>query len=152
MPVPPEPVLDEDTVHRLVDHPRMYEEVRGLMWPEVFQFANGQPESLVWQKYAAEPNDVHQFGCDREKSKQLTKPEFRYAGFISANAGEIRAIRTPHGHGFEVTHFPTEGLHHIHISYLLAPNTIGLQKPVKADLKLRLRKCFGEMIFHACVR
>jgi len=127
----------------------MYNEMEGLIWKQVFLFSNG-PESLVWSKHAPKEEDVHRLGCKREAEKRTAKSHFRYSGYISAHVGDIRAIRTAAGHGFEVVHAPKEGTSHAEINYLLRPGIQKLKPAEKSDLKESLKKCFGDLVAHSC--
>lgn len=133
-----------DSVHRLIDFPGMYNDSRQMLWEGVFQFPGGQSESVIWQKYAPSKEDVHRIGCEREATKRATKPNFRYIGFISAVAGAIDGVRTRPGHGFALSHEPEERLYHAAISYRPADDR-PLTKNEKSELKLALRKVFGDL-------
>ena len=117
---------------------------------------SGGCESSVWGKYAATEAVVHALACDVEKSRRTNKPgtDFQYMGFVSANAGRIRSIRTARGYGFSVTHAPEEGRHHAHICYRQygppgAPSSPN--KNDRSELKLALRAVYGDDITrHNC--
>ena len=147
-----EDIPDEDAVSRLVDFPRMYEEARGLIWKQIFQFPGGKCESVVWRRYAPTPADVHRLGCEREAAKRRSKPEMRYVGFVSSTVGGIRGIRTERGHGFTVNHAPSEGRQHAEVCYAPASQN-GITKLLpndKAELKEFLKNAFGELVSHSC--
>jgi hypothetical protein len=150
LPATVEEIPDEDTVSRLIDFPRMYEEARRLIWDQVFQFPGGDCESLVWRRYAATDEEVHRLGCEREVAKRVTKPEMRYAGFISALSGAIRSIRTNRGHGFGVNHAPEEGVHHAEVCYSPVGDGLKLKPADKAELKLALKGKFGDLASYSC--
>jgi hypothetical protein len=145
---PVEPIPNEDAIHRQVDFPGMYNDAKALIWENVFQFPNGEPESLVWGKYAATADEVHRIGCDREAKTRQRNPDMRYIGFISSTAGVVRAIKTRPGHGFSVVHAPAEGIHHAAVSYLSAGGT-KLKRNEKSELKLALRQVFGGLVPHS---
>ncbi len=147
-----EPIPDEDALHRLIDFPRMYTEARDLLWPVIFEFPNGQPESVVWSRYAQRPEDVHRLGCERESRTRERRPDMRYTGFVSSSAAVIRGIETKAGHGFAVQHEPREGAHHAEISYRPASGrvTSDLKRNEKNELKLGLRQKFGDLTAHSC--
>lgn len=147
-----EDIPDGDTVSRLVDFPRMYEETKGLIWDVIFQFSKGKCESVVWARYAPAPDDVHRLGCKREAEKRHSHPERRYTGFISSTAGAIRSIKTSGGHGFSLRHAPEEGRHHAEVCYAPASQDgyNSLKKSDKADLKASLKKVFSELVEHSC--
>ena len=140
-----ETIPSQDDISRLVDYPRMYEDHKGLIWSEVFQFPNSRPESVVWRKYATNDAEVHEIGLHRERSKKEANPDskMQYAGFVTATVSDICRIKNIHGHGFKVLHEPHEGIHHAEISYSSGPTA--LTKPDKAELKLMLYKCFSEL-------
>ena len=138
-----ENIPDEDAIYRQVDFPRMYDDSIGLIWDQIFQFPSGEPESVVWSKYAPTPEDVHRLGIEREKRARERRPEMRYIGFIPSTAGVIRAICTSRGHGFSVVHAPREGIHHAEISYRPAGE---LKRSERNELKLSLRKAFGDLV------
>ena len=142
-------IPDGDSVHRLIDFPVMYNESRGMLWEAVFQFPKELSESVIWQKYAPTTEDVHRIGCEREATKRQMKPKIRYVGFISAVARAIRGIRTRHGHGFALSHEPEEGVYHAAISYRPADARL-LTKNEKSELKLALRKVFGDLAPRSC--
>jgi len=148
LPVAQELIPDDTEVRRLVDYPRM-DNRNELLWPNVFEFPNGQGESVIWSKYAPTPADVHQIGCDREVAKREIKPEMRYSGFIPAIVAAIRGIQTNRGHGFNVIHEPAEGDYHAEISYRPAAQ-VDLRKADKAELKFALKEVFGPLAQHSC--
>jgi hypothetical protein len=147
-----EAISDGDAISRLIDAPRMYDEYRGLIWEDVFQFPGRPCESVIWRRYAPEPGDVHRIGRGREAVARQRRPGVRYAGFISALAGSVRLVKTARGHGFSVIHAPEEGRRdHAHICY--APAEDGdaskLRKTDKSELKLCLRMVFDAEISSA---
>lgn len=143
-----EPIPDDDEVSRLIDEPRMFTAADGLVWHQVFQFPNGLHESVIWRKYKAANDEVHDLGYERERQKRLSGKNLGYAGFICAFAGEIRSIRTQRGHSFRLDHMPEEGIYHAGIQY--APANDGplssLLKNDKSELKLMLRNAFGVLV------
>ncbi len=145
-----EEIPDADTVSRLVEFPRTYDPANKLILDAVFQFPNNEAESVIWRKYAPSDADVHHLGCAWETSKQKRNPDMRYVGFISAEVGAIRDIRSAKGHGFTVVHQPEEGVHHAGIVYAPAPGTPSLSKGEKGELKIALRGVFGSLAPHTC--
>jgi hypothetical protein len=85
--LPIEPVPDEDAIYRQIDFPRMYNDAKEMIWENVFQFPRGEPESVVWGKYASTADDVHRIGCNREATTRKRNPDMRYVGFISSTPG-----------------------------------------------------------------
>lgn len=110
-------VPNQEMLSRLIYWPRMYDNYEGLVWDVVFEFPSRPCESTVWRRYAPEDSDVHKIGEDVEALKKPRKPQTSYIGFISANVGEVRSIKTARGHGFAVNHGPKEGLHHVEICF-----------------------------------
>jgi hypothetical protein len=143
-----ENIPDEDSVSRLVDYPHGFGDDRTLIWQNVFQFPDGQGESVIWRKYASSSNDVHLIGFKREMLKQQKSPQMRYEGFLTGKVKCIREIQTKNGHRFEVIHAPCEGQAHAEIRYAPSPSA-KLTKPEKAELKLALQSCFGQLPLEA---
>lgn len=141
-----EEIPDEDAVSRLVDYPHKYRPELDLIWDCVFEFPGRDCESLVWRKHASTDDEVHKIGAGREAEKQQTRPEYQYIGFITAEVCQIRNIQTSRGHGFTITHEPSEGKHHAHVNYRRADPDTKLTRPDKQELKLALRKCFGDLV------
>jgi hypothetical protein len=141
-----EHVANEEAVSRLIYEPRMYDNYKGLIWNVVFEFPSGSCESTVWRRYAPEHSDVHTIGEEVEALIKRRSPQTCYVGFISANVGEVRSIKTARGHGFAVNHEPKEGLHHVEICFSSADGrgAEGLRKTDRNELKLLLRKTFDE--------
>jgi hypothetical protein len=144
-----EPIPDEDAIHRQIDFPRMYDDAREMIWENIFQFPRGEPESVVWGKYAPTTDDIHRIGCERETRTRQRTRDMRYTGFISSTVSAVRAIRTRPGHGFSVTHGPQEGIHHAEVSYLPG-GRVALKKSEKTELKFALRQVFGPLVPHSC--
>jgi hypothetical protein len=142
---PAEFIPNRDSVNRQIDFPNMYNDVKDLIWENVFQFLEGQPESVVWGKYAPTPDDVHRIGCEREANTRERKPQMRYVGYLPSTAGVIRDIKTRPGHGFSVIHAPLEGIHHAEIAYRATADR-KLTKGEKTELKFALRQVFGDLV------
>jgi hypothetical protein len=132
-------------ITRLIDSPRMYEPAKGLLWESTFEFPGGAGESVNWDKYAPPPEEVHCLGKQREIAKQAVRPEFSYAGYLPAEAERVRAIRTARGHGFDVEHVPSEGIHHAEIRRR-ASESNPLNKGDKGELRLALEKAFDPFV------
>jgi hypothetical protein len=122
-----------------------------MIWENIFQFPRGEPESVIWGKYAPTSEDVHRLGFEREATTRERNSDMRYVGFISSNAGAIRAISTRKGHGFSLCHAPTQGLQHAEISYKPAAGLSlnEVNRSEKNELKLALRKIFGDLVSHS---
>jgi hypothetical protein len=140
-----ESIPGADVVTRLVDSPRMYEHTKGLIWASTFEFPQGAGESVNWEKYAPLPDEVHRLGKERESAKRETRPEFTYAGFIPVRAESVRKIRTARGHGFEVEHVPSEGIHHAEIRRVPSAER-PLEKADKVELRFALEQAFGPLV------
>lgn len=122
-----EEVPDGDLLSRIIDFPHKFDGFRDLIEERIFEFQTDStdpekkplPESVVWRKYASTDNDVHTIGVALEVDRQSKgRADYRYIGFISAQAGPIRSYRNVNGHGFFVRHDPEEGLHHVHVGLL----------------------------------
>jgi hypothetical protein len=144
-----EQIPNEDAIYRLIYFSRMYSDVRGLIWEVIFEFPGGEPESVVWSKYARSPDDVHCIGCEVEVKLRERRPDTRYEGFLPSTAGKVRGIKTRRGHGFSVGHKPEEGIHHAEISYAAASG-VRLAPNDKSELKLALKNVFGALAPHSC--
>jgi len=142
-----EEIPNADIVSRLLENPRTYD--RKLL-DAVFEFINNEHESVIWRKHAPDDTDVHRYGCEWEASKRERRPNMRYVGFISVDAGAIRGIRTAKGHGFLVIHRPEEGVQHAGIEYDFAPGAQSPGRGEKTELKLILRNVFGSLQPHSC--
>jgi hypothetical protein len=147
-----EEIPNGDTITRLIDFPHKYNDVRGLIFERAFEFSKGRPESVNWAKYLAPPEQVHQRGCEFAAEKRNRRPEIdtRYVGYIATVVGDVRKFISQRGHGFFVTHEPSEGVHHVHISYAINPEVQGLKPNDKTELKYALQKTFGELVPHSC--
>lgn len=143
-----EEIHEGDAIYRSVDVPRMYSDVDGLIWKQIFEFSGSNGESVIWGKYAPTLPDVHNIGCQRAAIKRDKRPEFDYAGCVSSTAGLIRNISVS-GHRFKVLHVPEEGLHHAEIHYDIFEGAV-LTKPQKLDLKFQLQRSFGPLHAHSC--
>lgn len=143
-----EDIPDGDAVCRLVFFPHMYNDAKALIWKMVFSFPNGNCESVVWKRYAREPEDAHRLGRELETTMRQKIVDRRYTGFVSAIVGAIREIQTPNGHGFAVNHAPDEGRHHVEICFASAGQigVVKLKPSEKAELKAYLEKVFDELV------
>jgi len=84
---------------------------------------------------------------ERERLVQNRSPDMQYEGFISSQAGRIRAIRSARGHGFSLEHEPSEGLFHVEIRYSSVAE-MKLNKADKTDLKAALKDAFDDSFEH----
>jgi len=150
--LPIEEIPDCDLIARLVLFPRMYDQARGLIWPNTFEFPDSQGESVAWNKYIDFPEGVHRLGCAAEERKRAYRPDCRYVGYIPAEVKVIRDLKNARGHGFSVAHEPSEGIHHAEIRYREnAGGEVPIRKGDKAELKALLRDAFGSLVPHSCV-
>lgn len=140
-----EHIPNQEAISRLIYYPRMYDAYEGVIWQVVFEFPKGACESVVWRRYAVDDGDVHCIGREVEEQKKLRRPDVGYVGFISANVGRVRSIRTANGHGFTVMHEPSEGKHHAHICYKPSSKR-DLTKNDRNELKLLLRNTFDDEV------
>lgn len=144
-----EDISDGDTISRLVEFPRTYDAERDMILEAIFEFPNGDGESVVWRNYAATPSDVHKLGIDWEIEKRERKPDMRYVGFIDTRTRDVRAIRTRRGYGFMVEHDPSngQGQHHAEIRY--GATYRDMKKADRGELKISLRGVFGALVRYA---
>lgn len=150
---PVEVIPDDDSVHRWVIAPRMWDAFQNqLIWNGVWEFKRDHNccESLVWNKYVSSVQEVHELGRAQEKKNLEEKPgrDYQYVGFLSANVGGIRAAYNARGHGFRVEHEPSEGIYHAHICYAPARGQ-EFTKNDKSELKLKLKDLFTEDSFRS---
>lgn len=133
---------------RYLEFPRMFSEPEeDLLYDQIFMFAGGNPESIVWRVYARSPKKVHRLGkkvADIKTRRRGRKIEYR--GFITSTAGIVREVKSKNNNGFRVLHHPSaeEGIHHGHICYSLVAGVSKLKKSEKTDLKKRLFNVFSE--------
>lgn len=149
MSVQPEIIGDTDTLSRHVWAPRMYNSGEdAFRWQIVFEFPDGQGESLFWHKYI-DLSGVHAAGCGRQENARASKPDTTYTGAVSAIASGVRNYRNPHGHGFRLEHEPSQGRAHAHICYDAAKN-VPMTKADKNELKVALGNIFSQFHAHRC--
>lgn len=152
-----EHVPNEDRIARwLFEPPEIYNDAKELLWLEIFRFPSrrGSCESVVWFRYAKTMREVHRLACDREKALLREGKSRNYLGALTGNVGQIRRVRSRNGHGFTVSHEPSEGQHHAHICYVpTAGSTLdSLTKNDKKELRYSLGKVFGNLARHTCPR
>lgn len=151
MPFPIEEIPDGDNVSRLVEYPLSYRPEAGLIWENVFRFQSKDHDcdSIVWRKYAAQDDDVHEIGRRVSHDKNIKQERVNdraYEGFITAHVGTVRNFRTERGHGFSVTHVPEDDRRdHGHLCCARDPNSVW-NKADKAELKLVLREIFSPLV------
>ncbi len=155
-PIRIERVPNEDEIFRwLFEPPKVYNDAKELLWLEIFRFPSGRGgcESVVWFRYAKTMRVVHRLACDREKALLREGKSKKYLGALTGNVGQIRRVRSQNGHGFTVSHEPSEGPHHAHICYApRAGSTLdSLTKNDKKELRYSLGKVFGgNLDRHTC--
>lgn len=144
-----EEIPDDNGISRLVTFPRAYDAERGLLWNELFQFPtppdkSAPHESAIWRKYIPSDADVHAEGISREAQKAAP---FRYVGFISAKAGEIRRAVSSRGHSFAVEHDPQDApIYHVKISLKRTDGRPKFSPTEKADMRALLANVFGQLV------
>jgi hypothetical protein len=116
-------------------------------------------ESVAWRKYASDISAIHEQACKRTQERnELRKnrnnmPPVQYVGTRSITAGAMRAIKSEHGHGFEVTHCPERG-DRAHAHIVMLPSTAPGAKPIntndRRELVSLLYQRFGELEQHTC--
>lgn len=96
----------------------------------VFKFTekNNRAESLTWRRFAPSDDDVHAIGASDVESRNVrrraeNKELQEYRGFIEAEAATLRSVQSARGHRVEITHEPSEGCHHAHITIIPSPNS-----------------------------
>ena len=145
-----EDIPGDHEVSRHIDSPHKWKlEEQEFVELSVFEFPNGQAESVVWRKYAQDLAGVHRLGCERQKVKRATKPAWTYVGAITATVNRIRSIQTKAGHGFSVEHAPEDGEWHAHVSIRTSDGG-SLNKAHKMDLREHLRGVFSGLEPHTC--
>jgi hypothetical protein len=151
-----ENIPNADSVSRLIFFPRMYTRYKDLIWSSVFEFARGDGESVVWHKYAPQPEDICRLGCDLETSRRRSRPDTTYVGHIVATKFEICAARNARGNGFTVEHEPeVEGRierHHAEVKYKLVDGLTyaSITKTEKVDLRVALGRAFSPLYLQYC--
>ena len=116
-----------DLVSRSLFRPRMLSGQDEFVWKNIFEFPSdaGRAESVIWRKYAVSDLEAHDIGQLIARYKTETKPDFSYAGFLTAEAGRIRGSTTKRGHKFELMHAPNEGRWHVHV-YVVSPEGVAV--------------------------
>jgi hypothetical protein len=146
----PGPDAHEKIVCRHVYFPQMYDRQRDLIWLNVFEFPECQPESLAWEKYARIPIEMHDIGVNRERQRREMKPDFRYEGFISAKVTSLREITSADGkHGFRIQHEPLDDArYHVHIYYCPSGDICSreIRKLTRTELRLALQARFSPVV------
>jgi len=155
----PDDIGPDEQLSRHVWDPPMLARGADSLYVMLFEFPNGQPESLVWHRFVSGGIDgVHELGCTRQRERRAElvangrKPEKTYIGAMTARSGNILAYRNPNGHGFRLEPDASggQGKHHVNILYDSLPGAPALTKPDKNELKLRLCEIFGEIAHHNC--
>jgi hypothetical protein len=147
-----EEIPNADLISRLIEIPKTYERERGQILETVFEFPNGDGESVVWRKYARTDDDVHHFGRlwetakrKREEERHQRESQMRYVGFAQNVTEVVREFRTARGHGFKVFHVPKEGIQHAEVSYDPRDGQQFIRTD-RAELKLAIAKMFSVLI------
>lgn len=125
------------SLFRLLYSPRMGDSVASLVKESVFDISTDQPESLIWDRFAPYRSFVDHLGLRVERQSRSAPRPKRYIGFLSATAEKIISYRTRAGFGFALTHDPSEGLHHVHISFF-SDSGSKPSKSERAELRLAL--------------
>jgi hypothetical protein len=153
-----ENIGDDELLSRHVFEPRMYLENQ-LIWKALFEFPDGQGESLLWHRhvgYAPVIPEIHECGCRREvelRQRDQARgrpPRQRYVGTITATAFAIRAYQNSNGHGFALSHEPSEGREHVQVLYRSRANANAMTRADKNELKLKLLEIFSSLAGHSC--
>lgn len=154
-----EDIADGEVLSRGVDFPHKYQPVRKLLLDAFLEFPRDKDtkepmhESVIWRRYLKSDDEVHALGCAKEKAKREQKPQYRYIGFTSATAAQIRQVRNKAGHGFDVEHSPAEG-EPWHTSLFFKHATgepaSAIPKLERVELREMIRNAFGAVVEHAC--
>ncbi len=136
-----------DNMSRVIFRPRMVQGIESYVWDEIFQFPKNanRTESLVWRAIAKCSACVHLIG-NKIQGDGIRK---QYAGFFTANVGDIESAKTTVGHGFSLAHVPEEGGDwHVHIK---VESSEGRQITAqdKWDIRAEMRRVFTKQQFEA---
>lgn len=131
------PINQHQILSRIALAPKVGEALSELKEKEVFDFPDFQPESLVWRRFAPQDRHVHWIGQRMASAPSKSGKIRRYLGFLSADCHAITTFRTAAGFGFSVSHAPTEGLQHAHISFYSESGDLP-GKPHRSELRLAL--------------
>lgn len=151
-----EDIPDEDSVNRNLYSPIHFKDDK-ILEAQLFMFKsdNDRKESLVWRKYARTALDVHQIGCDKERTDNERLPEEKqrtYIGTMEAVVQQIREFKSERGHSLEVTHAPEDdqGAHHAEIQ-IVTPRGTPLAKNDLIDIRDELiNRIFGPRVPFSC--
>ncbi len=138
-----EDIPDNDVISRIIQSPIHFQQE--LIWLAVFVFPKSECESTVWRKYAPSNDDVHTIGQKMVAEKLETRADRQYKGFVSAEVGKIRKIRTMRGHAFSVEHSPSEGIHHAEVC-IVPSSSQDLKKNDKVELRQALEYHFSDIV------
>ena len=143
-------IPDSDFVSREIFHPQMTRDELDAVYTNLFEFHDGLPESVVWRRHIVSDSQMHELGTTHEALKQSRNPAVVYVGFGSAKAQSIRSISAANsfGHGFEIRHEPSEGIHHAEVGYQLASGATyaSLARSQRKELRLTLSKLFEPIL------
>jgi hypothetical protein len=145
-PVEVEYIPDIAKAARLIDRPHKYDDVKQVLWENAFAFPGGEGESICWYKYAIPPEGVHALGCAWQSKKRPTKPAMTYMGYLEGEVGPIRGFSTKRGHGFTISHEPSEGVHHAEVRYRVGVDNAPFNKSDKVELKLAIQGFFQLLV------
>jgi hypothetical protein len=103
------------SLSRLIHAPRMGDSIAELKQEVVFNISVDKPESINLDRLC--PHSFRNFlGLRIEINSATDKPR-RYLGYLQSTASAIRSFETKAGFGYKIEHSPSEGLHHVHISF-----------------------------------
>jgi hypothetical protein len=126
-------------------------ELEKFVLQPLFEFptAADRTESVIWRKVVIEDRDVHAMGCAKEADDRAKGKRREYRGFRTATAGAVRQKRTKRGHGFSVTHFPSEGPAHVNLKVEIAAG-VTYSKSDRQDVRALMDEAFSTVADHAC--
>ena len=151
-----EDIPDGDSVNRNIYSPIHFKDDK-ILEAQLFMLKtdNDRKESLIWRKYARTALDVHQIGCDKERTDNERLPSEKqrtYIGTIEAIVHQIREFKSERGHSLEVTHAPEgdQGAHHAEI-HIVTPQGKSLKKNDLIDIRDELiNRIFSPRVSFSC--
>lgn len=141
-----EEVKNTDTVYRHIWKPHMGEGVDEIVAANFFQFqkSHNYNESLVWKRYAPDPNCVHSIGRIFEKRAKTNK---QYIGSAQATVESVRSYETPSKKWkLDIIHAPNEGMFHLHIFPIPVGHNDAISKNERNELRDALMKIFKQRL------
>ena len=143
-------IAGNDLLSRTIFHPQMQKDEGQVVFKTMFEFPDGQPESVIWRNFKPLDSAVHELGVAMQKDKRSKGKNATYMGFGTAKMSKICQVGTniDDGFGFELKYAPAEGDHHVHVEYKFAVGKTyaNLNRARKQELKFSLCKLFSSSI------